>query len=169
MAPRTLLFCNTPSAKRSFLPFEPSHLGTKNQSTTQTFFHTFFIPPPFCFLICFKNGRFGTTFEIQWAPKIVSQIDPWRKQKVKNISVRLIVAGPGSCIYPESIPIDFWRDFRRLLIDLDRWLVHFLVICYRIVDGFVIVWNTFLGTMFANVFLEPTNKKQGLTRSAKIC
>ena len=40
------------------------------------------------------------------------------KTREKKTFVRLVVAGPGGDIVRESIPICFWMDVGRLLIDL---------------------------------------------------
>ena len=106
MTPRALQFCNMSPAKRSLLPFKPSHFGIKNQSKTQFVSHTFLGPPFSCFLIFLQKMSI-------WGPPPKSsgrqnrfQNRPLAPKNTKKTSVRLIVAGPGSGIC-ESIPIDF--------------------------------------------------------------
>ena len=98
-----------------------------------------------------------------WDParlKMTPQIDNMGPNTSNKISSLLILGGPGSGIFPESIQIDFWIDFWRLLIDLGVDL-----------DGFVgvlehLLWND-VCKCISRIYKQDTRFWQDLPMSAK--
>ena len=144
MTPRILLFCNSSPAKRSLLPFKPSHFGIKNQSKTQSLFHTFF------------SFWFMQRWSI-WGPPSKSSGRPsFQNRPLALTKCEKHISAPYCCgswkWHFSWIDFDwlldwFWSTSDRFGVELDGLLVNVLNFVIDLLMDLLLFWKPFLGTM----------------------